>query len=141
VTRLLASYRRWTGEDLLPPAAPREQARGLWEAPFAVLSHGLGADPLFNYGNATALGLFEYDWETFIHLPSRRSAETGNQQERAQVLEQVRRDGYSRGYRGVRISAGGRRFLIGNAVVWNLLDEAGNYYGQAASFDRWEYLP
>jgi len=137
---LLSSYRRWTGEELLPAEDPQDIGRRLWEAPFAVLSHGLGPDPIFNYGNATALRLFDYHWHAFTRLPSRLSAEPVNQEERARLLEQVRRDGYSRGYRGVRISADGRRFRIANAVVWNLVDERGDYQGQAASFDRWEFL-
>jgi hypothetical protein len=138
--RLLASHAHWTGTELLPPAPALERARRLWEAPFAVVSHGLGADPVFDYGNATALGLFEYDWEGFTRLPSRLSAGPIDQRERARILDQVRRAGYASGYRGVRISARGRRFLIQDALVWNLLDAAGDYAGQAACFSRWEVL-
>ena len=39
---------------------------------------------------------------------------------------------------GVRISAGGRRFRIDRAVVWNLVDDEGAYRGQAASFAVWD---
>jgi len=81
--------------------------------------------------------------EAFVeagNLPSRRSAEPINQEERARILEQVRREGFSRGYRGVRISSAGRRFTIQNAIVWNLVDAAGEYLGQAATFDRWTFL-
>lgn len=141
VELLLASYRRWTGEELIDPAAtPAERARALWQAPFVVLSHGLEEDPIFNYGNRTALRLFEYGWEAFTALPSRYSAEPANREERARVLEEVRRQGYSRGYRGVRISRDGRRFRIDRAVVWNLVDGAGAFRGQAATFPDWEEL-
>jgi len=43
-------------------------------------------------------------------------------------------------YRGVRISSTGRRFMIERAVVWNLLDDTGAHYGQAAAFSEWRYL-
>ena len=38
------------------------------------------------------------------------------------------------------VSKTGRRFLIENATVWNLLDEAGAPYGQAATFSGWKYV-
>ena len=60
--------------------------------------------------------------------------------ERARLLDAVTRDGFIDDYRGVRISKTGRRFLIENATVWNLLDENGAPYGQAATFSAWKYV-
>jgi hypothetical protein len=40
----------------------------------------------------------------------------------------------------VRIGRHGRRFLIEEAVVWNVLDKRGIYQGQAASFRHWRWL-
>ena len=41
---------------------------------------------------------------------------------------------------GVRISRTGRRFLVEQAVVWNVLDGHGTRRGQAATFSRWTAL-
>ncbi|MCD2450726.1 MEKHLA domain-containing protein [Methylicorpusculum oleiharenae] len=112
----------------------------LYFAPFAVVSHDTKADPVFNYANAKALELFEMSWEEFISTPSRLSAEPVNQDERNRLLALVSTQGYINDYQGVRISKHGRRFMIKNAVVWNLLDEDGIYRGQAAFFDEWLML-
>lgn len=109
-------------------------------APFAIVSHGTEADPIFNYANTTALRLFEMTWDQFTALPSRLSAEAMLQQDRERLLEKVARNGYVDGYSGVRISGTGRRFLIRNATIWNLLDEHGQPYGQAALLPEWQPL-
>lgn len=136
---LLASFASWRGRQLLPRSGDGvADARALFEAPFVVVSHGTEAEPIFSYGNALALRLFELPWEAFTRLPSRQSAEPLNQAERAQFLARVARDGYLEGYEGVRISATGRRFRILDAILWNLRDGAGERCGQAATFARWE---
>lgn len=132
------SLRRWTGRELIGPDVRQDEAaRWLYHAPFAVVSHNAEPDPVFTYGNLTALRLFEMSWERFTRLPSRLSAEPVNRQERARLLEQVTRHGWVGNYSGVRISQSGRRFLIRNATVWNLLNRDGRYCGQAALFDDW----
>ncbi len=109
----------------------------LWSAPGAIVAHGTEADPVFFFGNRTALRLFELSFEDFTRLPSRLSAEPLLREERAALLERVTRDGFIEDYAGVRISAKGARFRIERAVVWNLIDSAGMVRGQAAAFDRW----
>lgn len=117
-----------------------EAVRKLDQAPFAVVSHGTEPDPVFNYGNRVALQLFEMSWEAFTALPSRLSAEPLLQSERERLLQRVAQNGYIDDYTGIRISASGKRFLIRNATVWNLLDEAGQPCGQAALLRDWEPL-
>ena len=112
----------------------------LFHAPFGLVSHGMEADPIFNFGNAAALKLFETSWEAFTRLPSRESAEPISRKERAVLLERVSTEGFIDDYRGVRISASGRRFRIEQATVWNLVDASGRPWGQAAKLDRWSYL-
>jgi hypothetical protein len=141
-TLLAASYLRATGRPLIDPQLPAADAgRWLYEAPFAVLSHGVGPDPLFTYGNRCALEVFELTWQQLIALPSRLSAEPLAQAERDRLLARVRTHGFIDDYAGVRISRTGRRFLIHQATVWNLATERGSYCGQAARFDRWDPLP
>ena len=139
--RMLNSFRKWTGRELInPTGSPEQDAEILFEADFAVVSHGTEADPVFKYGNRKALELFEMSWEEFTQMPSRNSAEPVEQTERARFMEQVTRDGFVDNYEGVRISKTDRRFLVKNAIVWNVLDKSGKYCGQAATFSEWEYL-
>jgi hypothetical protein len=75
-----------------------------------------------------------------VKLPSRETAEPGEQAERERLLQTVTKQGYIDNYRGIRITKSGRRFLIEQATVWNLLDENGGHYGQAATFSQWRFL-
>jgi hypothetical protein len=106
----------------------------LWSAPRAIVAHGTEDDPVFFYGNRLALELFAMSFEDFTQLPSRYSAEPLERDARARLLERVTRQGYVDDYAGVRISGKGKRFMIDAATVWNLIDEAGNHRGQAATF-------
>ena len=138
---LVRSLKHWTGRDLLPGiTAPVELAKGLFDAPFVLVSHGTQADPVLNYGNAAALALWELSWVEFTRTPSRFTAEAPNREERARLLAMVTAQGFIDDYSGVRISKNGRRFRIAQATVWNLLTREGNHYGQAAMFSQWEFL-
>lgn len=135
---LLESYYQLLGRPLL--ANREQQAKQLFYAPFAVVSHGTESDPIFNYANQKALELFEYSWQEFTQLPSRLSAEPVNRYQRAQLLDQVSNKGFIDHYQGVRISKTGRRFIIKNAVVWNLTLKDQVNRGQAAFFEHWQYI-
>jgi MEKHLA domain len=138
---LIASYRRWTGRDIVDPGlAPVEQARALYRAPLVVASHGEEPDPVFNYANRAALALFEAGWDEFTAMPSRLSAEAVAREERAALLARVTARGFIDDYSGVRVSARGRRFRIARAIVWNVIDARGAHRGQAVAFRDWEYL-
>ncbi len=141
ITIILSSYRLLLGKSLLPEDLPlTEAAKQLFYAPFAVLSHNTSADPIFNYANGNALELFGFEWDEFIQLPSRFSAEAIHQSKRDELLAEVNRQGYISDYQGIRITKSGQRFLIKNAVVWNLADANGYYAGQAACFSEWQFL-
>lgn len=73
-------------------------------------------------------------------LPSRLSAELVDQKERYRLPAQVSTQGYSDNYSGVRVSKSGRRFMIRDATVWNLIDGQDHYRGQAAMIREWEPL-
>ena len=137
---ILSNYQRLFSKSLIPAGSPAEQAESLYYAPFVLLSHGVEDDPIFNFANQTALKLFELSWEQLKQLPSRKSAEPVNRDERQRLLEQVTEKGYIDHYSGVRVSSTGRRFQIHDALVWNLSDSQGEYQGQAAMFDKWEFL-
>lgn len=138
---LLDSYRQWIGSDLIERTSDEEQqARTLFEASVVVVSHGGERDPVLNYGNQTALDLWELPWGQFIQTPSRLTADTDDRAERERMLECARLNGYFNGYRGVRISSTGRRFLVEHAMIWNIINSAGHPIGQAATFSQWSYL-
>ena len=138
---LARSFNHFTRRDLLPgKLTAAELSQKLFEAPFALLSHGTQADPVLNYGNRTALELWEMSWDEWTQMPSRLTAEAPNREERARLLAAVAARGFADDYSGVRISKSGRRFKIARAMIWNLLAPDGAFYGQAAMFDHWEFI-
>ncbi len=142
-TRLmLSSYKHWTGKTLWPNEGKSGETlvREVFAAPFVLCSAGTEADPILNYGNRTALDLWEMDWPMLTRTPGRHTAEAMERAERDRFLETVKRQGYIDDYSGIRISSTGRRFRISQATVWNLIDEQGRYAGQAATFTGWHYL-
>jgi len=143
VNLLRRSFQHFVGQDLIREAFPLPDmgdgsdltiARALFEAPFVVLSHNTDPDPVFTYGNRSALMLFEMTWDELTALPSRLSAEPPNQDDRSRLLEAVRTQGYIDDYQGIRISKTGKRFRVNQAIVWNLQDPDLGYCGQAAAF-------
>ena len=138
---LLDSYQRWIGHKLIERTGDAtEQARRLFEVSFVVVSHGAEPDPVLNYGNQVALDLWEVSWERFTMTPSRLTAEADNLAERERMLAQARAQGFYDGYRGVRISSSGRRFVVEKAVIWTVVDVAERPLGQAATFSVWKHV-
>jgi hypothetical protein len=133
---IVTSYRRLTGKALIDDAPSDVVAlrEAVWNAPRAIVAHGTEDDPIFFYGNRLALQLFEMSFDEFARLPSRLSAEPLAQEARVKLLEKVTQQGYVDKYSGMRVAKGGRRFMITDATVWNLTDEHGEYWGQAAVF-------
>ena len=136
------SLKHWTGRELAAARlSPKELAEEVFRAPYVLVSHGMEADPLLNYGNAAALALWEMTWDMLTQTPSRLTAEAPNREERARLLAAVTSRGFIDDYTGIRISKSGRRFRIRQATVWNLLGPKGEPQGQAARFEQWEFLP
>ena len=132
---LTDSYARLVGAPLVPPG---KDADWLYrDAPFVVVAHGTDQDPKFIYANQAAQTCFEYSWQEFMTLPSRLSAEASDRAERQTLLDEVTRNGFLSGYRGLRVAKSGRRFIIEDGVVWELIDRAGLRHGQAATFLSW----
>ena len=115
---LVSSYRRTVGREpaFLEHCAHRSADWLYAQASHCVLAHNTDPDPRFIYANRAAQTAFEYDWDEITSLPSRLSATD---------------------YSGVRMAKSGRRFLIEEGVVWQLIDRDGAVRGQAATFARW----
>lgn len=138
---LLDSFNKFLGYQLISREDTlQKQSEILFKANFVVVSHETQADPILNYGNQTALNLWEMNWSDFTQTPSRLTAEPVNRDTRKAMLQQAQTQGYIDNYSGVRISQTGQRFFIEKAIVWNLLDFQGNPCGQAATFSHWSVL-
>ena len=131
---ICASYHRLTGASLFG------EAHDLWIAPVAVVAHDTRPNPCFFYANRLALDLFRMSAAQFIGMESRYSAGETDRAERAAMLAVLEARDVVRGYRGVRVAGDGTRFVIENAVIWNLRDETGKRRGQAAAFAEWHLL-
>jgi hypothetical protein len=147
VQRMLSSYARWTQSELCVDlglgrlAGDAQAVAGIiYQLPWVVVAHGQGADPLFVYANRCAQALWELDWAAFTALPSRRSADPGHVAERSRWLATAAAQGYVTGCHGERVAASGRRFLIEQVTIWNVLDQAGAALGQAAAYRSWRHL-
>jgi hypothetical protein len=146
LARMLASYARWTGRDLLADlGVGRVHGDGgriadiVAQLPSVVVAHGPGPDPLFVYANRCALELWELEWEAFMRLPSRQSAQPEHVEERSRWLATAAAQGYVTGCHGERVSSSGRRFVIEEVTIWNVIDESGSPSGQAAAYRTWRY--
>ncbi|MCP5467719.1 MAG: MEKHLA domain-containing protein [Deltaproteobacteria bacterium] len=138
---LLNSYKHWKHEDLIEANVDdKKLSENLYLAPFVVLSHDGAEDPVLSYGNQAALDLWGMTWDSFIHTPSRLTAEPIHRDERSGLLHHVAEYGFCENYSGIRISNSGKRFRIENAYLWTLIDEQGKTCGQAATFNKWTYL-
>ena len=131
-TLMSESFELCTGRSLAPEGRGPEWLYD--ESPAIVLAHNSETDPRFIYANRAAQACFGYSWDEFIALPSRLSAEAPDRAERERLLNAVAARGFVAGYSGVRIAKSGRRFLIQNTIVWNLVDRHGSRLGQAAIF-------
>lgn len=142
IQRLLDSHRHWTGRDLIERSGqPKLESQSLFDWPAVVVSHGMEGDPILNYANRTALNLWELSWEELIRTPSRLTAEPVNRAERQRMLQLAKAHGYFDTYRGVRITKTGKRFVVENALIWNVVEPDGKQIGQAATFATWTWLP
>lgn len=137
---IVSSHRTVVGHDLIKPAAPGELADDLYHHPSIVVAHDASEDPRFVYANAAAQQLWGYPWAQFVGLPSRLSAPPEERGKRGHLLADGQRSGVVIGRDLVRVTADGRRFVVAEVVLWNLLDAAGTRIGQAATYDRWRWL-
>ena len=138
---LLDSYAHWVKQELIErTGTPLEQAERLFNSAFVVASHGTEDDPVLNYGNQAALDLWVMNWQQFTKTPSRLTAEPLNREERARMLEQARTQGYIPDYHGIRITSTGKRFLIEQAIIWNIHKPDTTIIGQGAAFSSWKLL-
>lgn len=139
VEAIVASYADTVGGQLISPGSTG-LIEALMNAPFVVLCHDGGLDPRFIYANVSAARLWRMDRQDMIGMPSRLSAPPELRAERSQMLAQAARDGLVRGYTGQRVASDGTRFVIRDAMLWNVKLPGGGV-GQAVTFASFDELP
>ena len=130
------SYERLLGESLYVDSS----SKGLYHSSKIILSHDGAIDPKFTYANLAAQNLWRLTWSEFIGLPSKYSAEPDERNSRQEMLREALKEGFFKGYKGVRISSDKKRFFIEDATIFNLVNDLGEKVGQAAVFEKWSYL-
>jgi hypothetical protein len=140
---MLENLQRWTQYDLISAYGLSIETIGkqVFDADFYLLSHDATADPVLTYGNQKVLTQWEVSWAELTTMHSRETAKPIDRADRATLMAQVKAHNYIKGYSGVRISKTGKEFQILDGIVWNLFDNHGDFYGQAAWFKSIEQLP
>jgi 2-aminoadipate transaminase len=136
----LRSYAQFEGRSLVEANSDETLVQAMVRAPFVLVAHDAQAEPVFRFGNALALQLWEVTWSEFTSMPSTKSAEPMHRDERERFLKEVQTQGIARGYSGIRVSKSGRRFRIEDVSCWNVFDDGGVRLGQAACYARWTFL-
>jgi MEKHLA domain len=96
-------------------------------APFVVVSHDAGADPLFTYGNQAALELWEMSWEELTQMPSRQAAPAAERAQRARLLAGCKAKALSKAIAVVASRGGGSAFRSKTppyGISWTLREDA-----------------
>lgn len=136
--KLFKSYQIITGKKLFDVPYNKQLSLFLKNNPFPIASHNNAINPKFDYANNSMLLLFGMTESEFIGSYSKYSASSINQNERARLLNEVRSKGYIENYQGFRIKKDKTQFFIKKSTIWNLLDEKGNYDGQAVIIYEWD---
>jgi hypothetical protein len=95
IERVLESHVALTGEHLIPPGPIEERVSALFDAPFVALAHDASPEPIYSFGNAKALQLWEMSFEELTVMPSSRCAEPMHRDEREQFLSEVAAKGFA----------------------------------------------
>lgn len=135
---LTLSHLKLTGESIVPEGCGTVTDMMDWlyrDAPFGILAQDAAPDPRFVYANRAAQLFFECTWNEIVGMHSRFSAPETNRDARATVMEDVVKNGYRAGYRGIRRTLKGRLFWIEDVTIWNIVHDD-VIHGQAAIIRR-----
>ena len=141
VKHLLDSYESFVKQDLIERSGDMKiDFEIINNSSFIVVSHNGAIDPVLNFGNKSALNLWELSWEDFTSTPSRKTAELDLREKRQEMLLIAEKNGFFDDYEGIRVSSSGKRFKIKQAVIWNVVNGKGDKIGQAATFSNIKFL-
>ena len=118
-----------------------ELAEALFKAPAAILSHDVividgKRDNIYNYANRTALKVFERTFAELTRIPSKKCVAESEESQlsRNTLLSACFTKGWVK-FDATRVSANGKTVQLRDAILYNLFDKRGIYYGQAVVFD------
>ena len=106
------------------------------QASHCVLAHNTDPDPRFIYANRAAQAAFDYDWDEIMPAVAALGG-AGRPRGASAPARSGRPPRLRHRLSGLRIAKSGRRFLIEDGVVWQLIDSDGAVRGQAATFAHW----
>lgn len=130
---ILDSFHRLLGCELVPRSGDAaEDARRLYGLPRAVLAHDTSPRPLLDWANLAAARAFDATPESLLGRPSAATAPADAVADRRALFDVLARQGFVTGYSGVRVSLTGRRFVIYDVTVLEVIDAAGHPAGHAA---------
>jgi hypothetical protein len=134
------SYQHWFGDYLVDERDPGQVLAALNEDERVIFSLGLEPEPVFNYGNVKALGLFGFELAEFIQLPGRETMSQEQATIDQMLQDEIGRRGFVADYTGLRLNKRGRVWQIEAGKVWQLTDNLGRLHGHAACFSDWNAL-
>lgn len=127
------SFKRVTGDYLVSEQDPGEVISVLNEAEAAVLTSGMEAEPLFNYGNVHALGLFACELPDLI-----QQSVVSVLPESGTAIDQALAEGSA--ILSGTIGNEDRRWAIDDGLVWQLKDSLGRAHGLGFYVKDWTRL-
>jgi PAS domain-containing protein len=131
------TYQHWFGDYLVNEQDPGNVLAALNEDERVIFSLGLEPEPVFNYGNVKALGLFGYELAEFIQLPGRATMAPDQATIDQMLQDEIGKQGYVADYTGVRLDKRGRSWQIEAGKIWQLVDNLGRLHGFAGCFTDW----
>eukprot|EP01023_Acetabularia_acetabulum_P002262 TRINITY_DN10883_c0_g2_i5.p1 TRINITY_DN10883_c0_g2~~TRINITY_DN10883_c0_g2_i5.p1 ORF type:complete len:312 (-),score=71.09 TRINITY_DN10883_c0_g2_i5:137-1072(-) len=135
---LVESYKRQVGKPLLEGIDITQIAQGVWEAPFALLSH----DPTeegkpYIYVNQGGLQALDCQWDDVVGKSSIEEGEEAIQ--RQQLLDETLEKGSLIGSEIKWRNKAGALITIPELSMFNVTAPDGEVVGQAVVMDKWEY--
>jgi hypothetical protein len=132
------SLLKLTGKSLLDRMDSIEDVKEVHSCSrYAVLSHGIQQDPVYNYFNQGAFLTFQWPEDEVYKLPSRYSAPGGELRDQRDILmKKVVQEQAQTFPEAIRQTKSGKQFRLKNVLLWNVFDPEGTRVGQTALFDR-----
>ena len=144
ITLTSHSLQQQTGQSLLERMQVSSIAHVHSHERYAVLSHGIQDDPIYNYFNTAALATFGYPETQVYQLASRYSAPPGHLRlaRDAEIQSTTTQANVVRCIpTAIRQDKNGKQFVLCDLILWNVYDEEGQRVGQTALFDREKVQP
>lgn len=138
--RLTDSYFFGTKKALIESDADqRENSFFLYHAPFILISHGPGTNPVINYANSKAQMLLGMPWEELINTSSGYLSKLDENNQALPGFADTGKDECISNYSTTLIAGAEHlRFKIKDSRLWRVMNDRKMCIGQAIMFVDWE---